>query len=150
MPRIERTSRMTWDGNSARGTGTITAVNSGAFDELPYSLPSRIGKAEGKTSPEELLAAAHGGCITMSLATELTQAGTPPGHLEVTFTIVMDEVEGQGHQIVGSNVDAVVAVDGLDEAALAAAVEKADEGCPFSQLLKRAGATVHVTARLRA
>jgi osmotically inducible protein OsmC len=148
MPRIERTARMTWDGNAARGTGTITAATSGAFDELAYSLPSRIGKPDGKTSPEELLAAAHGGCITMSLATELTQAGTPPGRLEVTCTIVMDEVEGQGHQIVGSNVDAVVAVDGLDETALAAAAEKADEGCPFSQLLKRAGAKVHVSARL--
>jgi osmotically inducible protein OsmC len=148
MPRIERTARMTWDGNAARGTGTITAASSHAFDELPYSLPSRIGKPDGKTSPEELLAAAHGGCITMSLATELTQAGTPPGRLEVTCTIVMDEVEGQGHQIVGSNVEAVVAVDGLDEAALAAAAEKADEGCPFSQLLKRAGANVHVSARL--
>jgi osmotically inducible protein OsmC len=148
MPRIERTSKLTWDGNAARGTGTITAADSGAFSELPYSLPSRIGKADGKTSPEELLAAAHGGCITMSLATELTQAGTPPGRLEVTCTIVMDEVEGHGHQIVGSDVDAVVAVDGLDEAALAAAAAKADEGCPFSQLLKRAGAEVHVSARL--
>lgn len=148
MPRIERTSKLTWDGNAARGTGTITAADSGAFGELPYSLPSRIGKADGKTSPEELLAAAHGGCITMSLATELTQAGTPPGQLQVTCTIVMDEVEGRGHQIVGSNVEAVVSVDGLDEAGLAAAVRRADEGCPFSQLLKRAGAEVHVSARL--
>jgi len=148
MPRIERTSKLTWDGNAARGTGTITAADSGAFSELPYSLPSRIGKADGKTSPEELLAAAHGGCITMSLATELTQAGTPPGQLQVTCTIVMDEVEGRGHQIVGSIVEAVVSVDGLEVAGQAAAVGRADEGCPFSQLLKRAGAEVHVSARL--
>ena len=60
----------------------------------------------------------------------------------------MDEVEGQGHQIVGSRVESVVAVDGLDDAALQAAAEKADEGCPFSQLLKRAGADVQITARL--
>ena len=148
MPRIERTSKVTWDGNAARGTGTITAVDSGAFSELPYSLPSRIGRAEGKTSPEELLAAAHGGCITMSLATELTQAGTPPGHLDVTCTIVMDEVEGQGHQIVGSRVEMVARVDGVDDAALQAAVAAAHAGCPFSRLLERAGATVTVTARL--
>src|SRR3954462_7345748 len=147
MPRIERSSRITWEGNVARGVGTISA-DTGAFAELAFSLPTRIGQTEGKTSPEELLAAAHGGCITMSLATELTQAGTPPGRLEVTCTIVMDEVEGHGHQIVGSKVDAVVGVDGLDEAALAAAAAKADEGCPFSQLLKRAGAEVHVSARL--
>jgi organic hydroperoxide reductase OsmC/OhrA len=66
----------------------------------------------------------------------------------VAVTIVMDEVEGQGHQIVGSQVEMVARVDGLDDAALQAAVEQADEGCPFSQLLKRAGATVTVTARL--
>jgi osmotically inducible protein OsmC len=148
MPHIERMSNVVWEGNVARGAGTISAGTSGAFSELGFSLPTRIGQAEGKTSPEELLAAAHGGCVTMSLAGELTSAGTPPGRLEVTCTIVMDEVEGQGHQIVGSRVEAVVAVEGLDEAALRAAAEKADESCPFSQLLKRAGADVQITARL--
>ena len=148
MPRIERTSTLTWEGNVARGVGTLSAATSGAFDALPFSLPTRIGQAEGKTSPEELLAAAHGGCITMSLASELTQAGTPPGRLDVTCTIVMDEVEGQGHQIVASHVTATVAADGVDGDALAAALEKADESCPFSQLLKRAGASVQVSATL--
>ncbi|HYA09112.1 MAG TPA: OsmC family protein, partial [Gaiellaceae bacterium] len=112
------------------------------------SLPSRVGRPDGKTSPEELLAAAHGGCITMSLAGELTGAGTPPGRLDVTCTIVMDELEGQGHQIVASHVAAVAAADGLDEAGLQTALTAADEGCPFSALLKRAGAEVHVSARL--
>src|SRR5947208_11371792 len=116
MPRIERSATITWEGNVARGVGHITG-DTGAFTELPFSLPTRIGQAEGKTSPEELLAAAHGGCITMSLASELTQAGTPPGRLDVTCTILMDEVEGQGHQIVASTVEATVAADGLDEAA---------------------------------
>jgi len=147
MPRIERSSRITWEGNVARGTGTISA-DTGAFDALPFSLPTRIGQAEGKTSPEELLAAAHGACITMSLASELTQAGTPPGSLEVSCRIVMDEVEGQGHQIVASHVDAAVTVDGLDDAALQTALEKADEGCPFSQLLRRAGVELRVSAHL--
>ena len=148
MPRIERSSHVTWEGNVARGAGAISAVTSGAFSELPFSLPTRIGQAEGKTSPEELLAGAHGGCITMSLASELTQAGTPPGRLDVTCRIVMDEVEGQGHQIVASFVDAAVEAEGLDDAALQATVEKADKGCPFSQLLERAGAKVHIAARL--
>ena len=147
MPRIERSAEVSWEGNVARGAGTLTA-GTGAFTELPFSQPSRIGRPEGKTSPEELLAAAHGGCITMSLASELTQAGTPPGTLDVGVTIVMDEIEGQGHQIVASHVEAIVAVDGLDDDALQAAVEKADKGCPFSQLLVRAGAEVHVSARL--
>jgi osmotically inducible protein OsmC len=148
MPRIERNAEIVWGGNVARGLGSLTAASSGAFSELPFTLASRIGAPEGKTSPEELLAAAHGGCLTMSLANELAQAGTPPDRLDVSVTIVMDEVAGQGHQIVGSNASIAAAVEGVDESALAAAVEKADEGCPFSQLLKRAGATVTVAARL--
>lgn len=147
MPRIERRAEVVWEGNVARGGGSISA-DSGAFTDLPYSLPSRIGKSEGKTSPEELLAAAHGGCITMSIAGELVGAGTTPGRIDVSCLIVMDEVEGQGHQIVASHVEAVVAAPGLDEAGLQAALIKADEGCPFSSLLKRAGAEVHVSARL--
>jgi osmotically inducible protein OsmC len=147
MPRIERNAAIVWEGNLARGGGDLSAA-SGAFSGLPYSVASRIGAPEGKTSPEELLAAAHGACLTMSLAGELTGAGTPPGRLDVACRIVMDEVEGQGHQIVASHVDAVVSVEGLDEAGLAAAVETADEGCPFSALLRRAGAEVRVTARL--
>jgi osmotically inducible protein OsmC len=147
MPRIERSARITWEGNVARGVGAISG-DTGAFDALPFSLPTRIGQAEGKTSPEELLAAAHGGCITMSLAGELTQAGTPPGRLDVSCLIVMDEVEGQGHQIVASHVEAKVTADGADDAALQTLLQKADEGCPFSQLLRRAGVELHVSARL--
>src|SRR3954465_12635668 len=95
MPRIERSSRITWEGNVARGVGTISA-DTGAFDALAFSLPTRIGQAEGRTSPEELLAAAHGGCITMSLASELTQAGTPPGRLDVSGRIGLGGGEGTG------------------------------------------------------
>jgi osmotically inducible protein OsmC len=147
MPKIERSATVTWEGNVARGTGHISG-DTGAFSDLPFSLPTRIGAAEGKTSPEELLAAAHGGCITMSLASELTQAGTPPTRLDVSVKIVMDEVEGQGHQIVGSIVEMTAAADGVDDAALQQHVAQADDGCPFSQLLRRAGADVQVTARL--
>jgi lipoyl-dependent peroxiredoxin len=146
LPHIERSAKVVWEGNLARGTGTISG-DTGAFSELGFSLPARIGQPEGKTSPEELLAAAHGACVTMSLAGELTQAGTPPGRLEVGCRIEMDEVEGRGHQIVASHVEFVVAVDGLEDDALQVALAKADEGCPFSQLLRRAGADVHVAAR---
>jgi lipoyl-dependent peroxiredoxin len=147
MPHIERTAHVGWDGNLARGAGVLDAT-SGAFARLPFSLASRIGDPGGKTSPEELLAAAHGGCITMSLAGELTAAGTPPGRIDTAVTIVMDEVEGQGHQIVGSRVEFVARVDGLDDDALQAALAQADEGCPFSALLRRAGADVTVSAKL--
>jgi lipoyl-dependent peroxiredoxin len=148
MPRIERTARAEWEGNVARGAGVLSGASSGAFSGLGFSLATRVGRPEGKTSPEELLAAAHAGCLTMSLASELVRAGTPPGRLEVECLIVMDEVEGQGHQIVASHVDASVSADGVDDAALQAALAKADEGCPFSQLLKRAGVELHVSAQL--
>ncbi|HET8556486.1 MAG TPA: OsmC family peroxiredoxin [Gaiellaceae bacterium] len=147
MPHIERTAHVGWDGNLARGAGTLDS-QSGAFARLPFSLPSRVGEPGGKTSPEELLAAAHGGCLTMSVAGELTGAGTPPERIDLDCTIVMDEVEGQGHRIVGSRVEIVVRADGVDEAAFEEAVAQAHAGCPFSRLLERAGAEVSITARL--
>jgi osmotically inducible protein OsmC len=137
MPRIERTAQVVWEGNVARGNGSMTA-GSGAFDGLPYSLPARIAAVEGKTSPEELLAAAHAGCLTMGIATELTQAGAPPERLEVSCRIMMDEVEGQGHQIVASH----VTVPGEVPADL---LERADAGCPFSIMLRKAGVEVTIT-----
>jgi len=147
VPHIERTAHVRWDGNHSRGAGLLDA-RSGAFAQLPFSLPSRIGDPGGKTSPEELLAAAHAACFTTSLATELVKAGTPPGRLSVHCRIVMDLVEGQGHQIVGSIVTVDADVDGADRAALEAAIEKADGGCPFSALLKRAGAHVQISLAL--
>lgn len=143
MPRIERSVDVVWEGNVARGGGRISAAT-GAFDALPYSLPTRIGQPEGKTSPEELLAAAHGACLAMALAGELSQAGAPPRELRVACRVVMDEVEGTGHQIVASHVTVAADVD-ADDDAVAAALERADAGCPFSALLRNAGAEVSVS-----
>jgi osmotically inducible protein OsmC len=147
MPRIVREADVSWEGNVARGSGSLSAASSKAFAELPFSLASRIATAPDKTSPEELLAAAHGGCFTMSLGSELTKAGTPPESLTVRCTITMDEVEGKGHQIVHSQIEAHGVVPDCDEAAFAQAAEAADAGCPFSALI-RASATVAVTATL--
>lgn len=148
MPRIERNAEIVWEGNLARGSGLISGAT-GAFTGLPYSNATRIGQAEGKTSPEELLAAAHGGCFANSLAAELTALGVPPGRLEVDCRVTMDEVPGSGHQIVGSNVTVVAAeMPNLDEATLKRAVELADAGCPFSGLMRRSGATVAISAEL--
>jgi osmotically inducible protein OsmC len=148
VPRIIRDADVAWEGNLARGHGALTAASSGAFIGLSYSLPSRVGDPEGKTSPEELLAAAHGGCFTMSLAGELTGAGTPPGRLDVHCRITMDEVEGRGHLIVHSALDVRANVPGLDEKAFAAAVAAADNGCSFSSLLRDAGVGIDITTTL--
>ena len=148
MPRIVRDADVAWEGNLARGHGALTAATSGAFIGLSYSLPTRIGDPEGKTSPEELLAAAHGGCFTMSLAGELTGAGAPPGRLDVHCRITMDEVEGRGHLVVHSALDVRAKVPGVDEEALARAVEAAHEGCSFSSLLRDAGVGIDITTTL--
>ena len=147
MPRVERGAHVSWDGNLARGVGLISG-KTGAFADLPYSLPTRIGAPDGKTSPEELLAAAHAGCLAMSLAGELTAAGTPPERIDVEATIRLDERPGRGHVIVASNVEIRGRVSGLTANAWEQAVEQADHGCTFSTLLRDAGAEVQVDARL--
>jgi len=149
MPKIVRDADVSWEGNLARGTGALTAATSHAFESLAYSLPTRIAAApEGKTSPEELLAAAHGGCFTMSLAGELTGAGTPPGRLDVHCRITMDEVEGRGHLIVHSALDIRARVTGIDDAQFEAVVENAHGGCSFSSLLRDAGVGMDITTTL--
>lgn len=148
MPRTERSVEIEWEGNLARGHGLYSAGSSGALTGLPFTLASRIGNPEGKTSPEELLAAAHGGCFTTSLAGELTGLGHPPGRLEISCRIALDEVSANGHQIVGSYVTVRAAVPGIDDATFAEAVRLADDGCPFSSMLKRSGAEVTISAEL--
>jgi osmotically inducible protein OsmC len=146
MPRIERRATAVWEGNVARGSGTIAADSSGAFD-FPYTLASRIGSPEGRTSPEELIAGAHSGCFAMSLASELAGAGHTAERVEVTATCVMDEVEGRGHLVIASQLEVRASVPGLDSDAFGEIVARADAGCPVSTLI-RASAEVGVDARL--
>jgi osmotically inducible protein OsmC len=145
MPRVQREANVSWDGNLARGSGTITAAT-GTFEHLPFSLASRVEKPDGKTSPEELLAAAHAACYGMSLAGELTIAGFPPEHLDVTATVALDEVEDGSHRIVGSDLVARARVARIDELELQRVADVADRGCPFSALIKASGrVTVRAT-----
>jgi osmotically inducible protein OsmC len=146
MPRIVREVDIAWEGTLSRGAGVVRAASSGAF-ELPVTIASRVAEPEGKTSPEELLAAAHATCFVTSLAGELAKAGTPPEHLDVHCLVTMDEVEGIGHRIVSSALSARGTAPGADAASFAQAAEAADAGCPFSALIK-ASATVTVEAIL--
>lgn len=146
MPRIVRAADVGWTGSLSRGSGVASAGTSGAF-ELPVSLPSRVGDPGGKTSPEELLAAAHAACYATSLAGETARAGGTVERLDVRCTITMDEVEGQGHVIVASELEARGRVEGLDEDGFARVAAAADDGCSFSKLL-RASASVTVRAEL--
>jgi lipoyl-dependent peroxiredoxin len=147
LPRIVREAEVGWEGNLARGSGSVTAASSGAFAGLPITIASRVGNPEGKTSPEELLAAAHATCYATSLAGELSRAGTPPDRLDIHCVVTMDEVEGVGHRIVHSALEVRGRVPESDATAFARAAEAADSGCSFSALI-RASAEVTVDATL--
>ncbi len=148
MPRVQRQASVTWEGNVARGGGTISAAT-GAFTGLPYSLATRIEKPNGHTSPEELLAAAHAACFAMSLASELSSAGSPPEHLDVRATVTLDEVEDGSHRIVSSELLARARVKETetDAETLNRLARSASDGCPLSKLIE-AGASVTVNATL--
>ena len=145
MPRIVREATLAWDGSLSRGWGTATA-GTGAF-ALPVDLPSRVGEPGEKTSPEELLAAAHATCYGTSLAGEIARAGGTVEHLDVHCVITMDEVGEKGHLIVASDIDVRARATGIDQAGVDEAARVADEGCPFSALI-RASASVSVRAEL--
>jgi osmotically inducible protein OsmC len=110
----------------------------------PYSAPSRIAARAETTSPEELLAAAHAGCFAMSLAGELRD---PEARIEVRANVVLDEVAGQGHRIVESQLAVRARVSSLDREAFDEAVRAADEGCTFSRLIA-ASAKVTIDAEM--
>ena len=146
MPRIVRVAEGAWEGSLSRGSGVATATSSRTF-ELPIDLPSRIADKPGKTSPEELVAAAHAGCYSTSLAGEIARAGGTVDRLDVTCTVTLDEVEGKGHLIVASELDVQARADGIDADGVEAAARKADEGCTVSALI-RASASVTVRVQL--
>jgi osmotically inducible protein OsmC len=146
VPRIIREAEIDWEGTTARGSGVVRALSTGSF-ELASTIASRVEIVHGKTSPEELLAAAHATCFVTSLGSELARVGTPPENMQVRCTITMDEVEGSGHRIVASHIAAHALAPGADADTFAAAAQAADEGCPFSALI-RASASVTVDATL--
>jgi osmotically inducible protein OsmC len=120
-----------WEGGLADGAG-VTTPQSGAFPTVDVSWASRTKRAAGKTSPEELLAAAHASCYCMALSHELGEAGTPPERLETTATV--EFVAGEG--VKSSHIVVSGRVAGIDGDAFAAAAAAAGEGCPISAALK--------------
>ena len=130
-----RQARAKWNGDLATGSGEVSAVSSGKFSALPVSWGARTESPQGKTSPEELLAAAHASCFAMALSAGLAKGGTPPETLEVTSTVTFDKV-GADWTVVSSDLQVTGVVPGLDEAGFAKAAEGAKDGCPISRALK--------------
>ena len=138
----DRRAQVTWQGDLMGGSGTIDQVGSGAFGPLDVTWASRAEDPNGRTSPEELIAAAHASCFSMALAHGLAGAGTPPARLSVSATVTF--VPGTG--ITKSVLDVEGDVPGLDEDGFRAAAESAKDGCPVSQALK-GNVELSVTAR---
>lgn len=131
---VTRTATVTWNGNLATGSGTVSAGSSELFTDLPVSWAARTEAPEGQTSPEELLAAAHASCFSMALSGALDRAGTPPDHLHVSATVTFDKV-GDAWTVTSSQLDLIGVVPGLDEAGFDAAAQSAKDGCPISRAL---------------
>jgi osmotically inducible protein OsmC len=131
MAGTTRTASNHWEGDLMSGTGQVTLESSGVgtFD---VNWPSRAEEANGKTSPEELIAAAHSSCFNMAFSNGLAKAGTPPTTLDTTAAVTF--VPGTG--ITEITLKVVGAVPGMSAEDFRAAAEDAKENCPVSQALK--------------
>jgi osmotically inducible protein OsmC len=130
---IERQAHATWDGDLRSGSGRFD-VGSGAIGSQEVTFASRFEDSGGKTSPEELIAAAHATCVSMALANGLAQAGHPPTRLETDAVATLDQGEG-GFRITSMRLTVRGQVEGIDEDAFRAAADEAKAGCPVSKAL---------------
>jgi osmotically inducible protein OsmC len=131
----ERRADVTWQGTLMEGSGRIDTSTSGRLDGLELSWPSRAESANGKTSPEDLIAAAHASCFAMALSHGLAQAGTPAEELETSATVTF--VPGTGITTIALTVQG--RVPGLDEDGFRQAAEDAKANCPVSKALAGVG-----------
>jgi lipoyl-dependent peroxiredoxin len=140
----DRRAEVIWNGSLMDGSGTIRSTTSGALGELPVSWAARTEDATGgKTSPEELIAAAHAACFSMALSHRLAQGGTPPDELHTSATVTFQP--GEGITRVALTVEG--RVPGIDAAAFAQAAVGAKENCPVSKALA-GGPEISLDARL--
>lgn len=132
---ITRNAEVTWNGDLVNGTGTINYVSSGAFSRLPVSWAARTEEHNGKTSPEELIAAAHASCFSMAFSGQLARNSTPATMLDVKAVVTFDKTDA-GWKIVRSELTVRGTVEGIDEAKFVELANVAKDGCPVSQALK--------------
>jgi lipoyl-dependent peroxiredoxin len=127
----ERTASVVWQGDLINGSGTIENVTSGAVGPLDVTWASRSEEPNGRTSPEELIAAAWAACFSMALSNGLAKADTPPEKLETSATVTFQPGEG----ITRGVLTVRGTVPGLDEEGFRAAAETAKDNCPVSMAL---------------
>jgi osmotically inducible protein OsmC len=145
MSIAERTTQTTWDGALTTGAGKLNEGSSGALDGLAVTWAARTETPGGKTSPEELAAAAHSSCFAMALSLKLGENNTPAQQLDVAATVTLDEVDGTP-TITTSQLTVRADVPGLDADGFTKVVDDAAALCPVSRLF--AGAKISVDAQL--
>jgi lipoyl-dependent peroxiredoxin len=131
---IERSARATWTGDLKSGRGEFDLESSGAVEHEQVTFSSRFEQPGDKTSPEELIAAAHATCFSMALSNGLAQAGHAPTRLETDAQVTLDNPDG-GFSITSIHLTVRGEVEGLDEAGFQRAAEEAKENCPVSKAL---------------
>ena len=132
MANVEREAHVVWEGNLARGSGTLSE-GSGVLNDTPVTFASRVERPDGKTSPEELIAAAHATCYAMALSNTLAENDTPPDRLEVDAVCTLDDEQ---LKITSVNLDVRGAVPGISEEDFESAARDAEQICPVSNALR--------------
>lgn len=133
---MKRKATAIWQGNGLEGKGTLTST-SGVLRETPYSFVTRFQNEDGRTgtNPEELIAAAHGGCFAMALSFALTGAGFVPGELKVDATVTIEKVIDH-FEITGIHLELTAKVPGITEEKFLELAGTAKAGCPVSRALQ--------------
>ncbi len=133
MATADRRAKVVWRGNLARGSGTADLASSEAVRDLPVTWASRTEQPGGKTSPEELIAAAHASCYAMAFSGVLAEMGNEPEELNISAVCTFDVDQGKVTTMV---LDVRGRVPGLDEEGFRSAAEQAEQGCPVSNALR--------------
>ena len=144
MREFNRKAGVLWTGDLQTGKGLISTESQALF-ELPYSHPTRFGDEVG-LNPEELIAAAHAACFSMSVASRLKKNGFNPVQTETTATCTMVTGEGPA-QINHMRLHVRCEVPDIDEGRFNEIVQEADENCPVSNLLRN-GLNIEITTAL--
>lgn len=133
MAQVRR-AQANWSGDLLSGGGAVSAATSGIFDNQAITWRARTEAAEGKTSPEELLAAAHASCYSMALSNELAKAGFPPERVDVAVEVSADKTDS-GWTVQRSAISVRARVPGADESLFQEKAAAAKGGCPISRAI---------------
>jgi osmotically inducible protein OsmC len=129
-----RRAQAHWSGDLTTGGGAVSAATSGIFTEQPIDWQARTESSDGRTSPEELLAAAHAACYSMAVSNELSKAGFIPERVDVSVDVSADKGPS-GWTVMSSHITMRARVPGVDQATFEEQAQKAKAGCPISRAI---------------